>query len=514
MRHAVHARFWSRSRSARAMLRGLAALAIAGIVAVAGYSPPRSVVARPDGPTTDLVLTGRIRDFPADHPDFCINTAVGSNWVEGLVGAHTDAQGRPVYTGAGQRVIVPARDAAGRPIATGLAEEGTATPVHGLRLVQPLAINNNPTLDSYNPAAGPYGGSNVGPAPQALTGQTMPVVTVPEMETYVGEFLRAGNASSTLDTSFRCSKFIISNQHRLTVVGGVTVVVDEQFVIENNTHVVLAPGATLTVYAKKDAVFQNDCRVNMEPPDHTRFVFYRLGSGDLVLKNSVDVCGTFVCPGGRLDLGNNCNVYGAVESRAVQMQNSSGLHIAETAMAGCSMLGDHAAQLGAPDTGNVSSASSFADWFRDVPGVNQGAQARLLFQKEPGRAYEFSSSDFRPIDGKLLDAGSSDANRNFTYELDGGFTYVPCSGQFFQFSGDGDAFVYVDGKLVMELAGHGAGVTQYVDMERLGLSAAEPHRLQFFYASRTCGGTRFEVRTNIELRTTYVIEFGTIAVWD
>ncbi len=514
MRHVAHARFWSRSRSARVRLRGIAALVIAGIVVVAGSSPPRAVVARPDGPTTDLVLTGRIRDFPTGHPDFCINPSGGSNWVEGLVGAQTDAQGRPVYAGPGRRVIVPASDAAGHPIATALVEQTISTPVHGLRLVQPLAINNNPTLDTYNPAAGPYGGPNVGPAPQVLTGQTMPVVTVPEMETYVGEFLRAGNASSALDGSFRCSKFIISNQHRLTVAGDVTVVVDEQFVVENNTDVVLAPGATLTVYAKKDAVFQNDCRVNMDPPDHTRFVFYRLGSGDLVLKNSVDVCGTFVCPNGRLELGNNCNVYGSVEGRAAQMQNSSGLHIAETQLAGCSMLGDREAQLGAPDTGNVSSASSFADWFRDAPGVNQSAQARLLFRQDEAGAYAFSSADFRPIDGKLLAAGEPGPNRNFTYELDGEFTYAPCSGQFFQFSGDGDALVYVDGRLVMELAGHGTNVTQYVDLERLGLSAGEPHRLQFFHASRSCGGTRFEVRTNIELRTTYVVELGTIPVWD
>jgi fibro-slime domain-containing protein len=170
--------------------------------------------------------------------------------------------------------------------------------------------------------------------------------------------------------------------------------------------------------------------------------------------------------------------------------------------------------LGASDAAGVNSAQTFNQWFQDTVGVNESAQERLLFSQDETGAWEFEADDFRPIDGQLLSEGQAGANRNFTLDLDGQFNYSPCTGQFFEFEGDGDALVYVDGKLVLELAGNNAGVEQRVDIDRLNLDPGTTHRLQFFYAQRSCSASSFHVRTSITLDTKYRVEKGTSSFCD
>lgn len=343
----------------------------------------------------------------------------------------------------------------------------------------------------------------------------MPAVTVPTL-TSAPDYIKTGNSSTTLSTSFRCSKFEVSNNHRITVSGDVVIVVSETFVVENYSRIELAAGARLTIYALKDAKFQDNCSVNMNTWDPARFVFYKMGTQDMFLQNGADVCGTFVCPQGRVVINNNADLFGWMTSKNLTMQNSAGLHVpAEAVNPPCSVaVDDNPSVLGAADSAGVSSGSSFGQWFADVPGVNESAQARMLFSKDDAGAWEFETNDFRPIDGELLAEGAPGPNRNFTLDLNGRFEYTPCSGQFFEFEGDGDALVYVDGKLVLELSGNSAGVGQHLDLDRLGLDPATPHTLQFFYAQRSCSPSRFHVRTSVNLDTTYIVKESAVSAHD
>ena len=70
-----------------------------------------------DGPPTAIELTGVVRDMLQAHVDFDVIPADGYGHFAGNVALTLDADGKPVFTGEGFRVVSPWRDAAGRAIA-------------------------------------------------------------------------------------------------------------------------------------------------------------------------------------------------------------------------------------------------------------------------------------------------------------------------------------------------------------------------------------------------------------
>jgi fibro-slime domain-containing protein len=170
--------------------------------------------------------------------------------------------------------------------------------------------------------------------------------------------------------------------------------------------------------------------------------------------------------------------------------------------------GDIAGVQGVSDKGGITSAASLNQWFEDVPAVNTSLPLALTFVLDDEGNYVFDDKldpdyeelgGFFPIDGQLFGNSGNPHNYHFTFELHAQFTYDANSNQMFKFIGDDDVWVYIDGKLVIDLGGVHAAKEQYVDLNRLGLEDGQVYQLDFFFAERHTTQSNCRISTNLLL---------------
>ncbi|MDP7028846.1 MAG: fibro-slime domain-containing protein [Phycisphaerales bacterium] len=178
-------------------------------------------------------------------------------------------------------------------------------------------------------------------------------------------------------------------------------------------------------------------------------------------------------------------------------------------------LGDSPIDWGPACDGGIASSWSFYSWYRDVPGTNLSQTLSLTFVRQADGSYVFDDSTdplyaslggFFPIDHQMYgnSGGSPDHNFHFTFELHTEFVYDEDQTNYFQFVGDDDVWVYIDGQLVIDLGGVHGATEQYVDLGRLGLTDGETYSLDFFFAERHRTQSNFRIATTLQLVETGV----------
>ena len=90
-------------------------------------------------------------------------------------------------------------------------------------------------------------------------------------------------------------------------------------------------------------------------------------------------------------------------------------------------------------------------------------------------------------------------NYGFTMKIQATFEYVP--GQYFEFLGDDDVWVFINNRLVVDIGGQHAQVSGAVDLDTLHLVEGANYPFHIFYAERHISSSNFMMRTSIDLKT-------------
>jgi fibro-slime domain-containing protein len=146
-------------------------------------------------------------------------------------------------------------------------------------------------------------------------------------------------------------------------------------------------------------------------------------------------------------------------------------------------------------------AQKLEDWYATIPQLNSAYV--VDFWLEPvGKSFVLDSSRFFPLDSVMSaestqnDDDNQPRNFGFTTELHTSFRYS--GGEIFTFRGDDDVFVFVDGKLVVDIGGVHGPTEGTVAIDQQGLTLGEVYTLDLFQAERNPTGSNFRIETTLD----------------
>ncbi len=155
----------------------------------------------------------------------------------------------------------------------------------------------------------------------------------------------------------------------------------------------------------------------------------------------------------------------------------------------------------------ITSQETFDQWYRSVPDVNYPFEDELTLAEDPpgSGTYVYDTAAFFPLAttqgfGESFQSNSgTQENFHFTTEIHLQFAYV--AGQKFTFRGDDDLWIFVNGKLALDLGGMHMPAEGTIDFDaqavQLGISPNNPYSMDIFHAERHTRDSNFRIETNI-----------------
>ena len=183
----------------------------------------------------------------------------------------------------------------------------------------------------------------------------------------------------------------------------------------------------------------------------------------------------------------------------------------ETGIAASTLGSDQKPVFGnTPGIQTVTSADTFAQWYRDVDGVNMPFTIGLPLTPDPNGSTSLVYDDetFFPIDNEGWGDQGQTHNYSFTTEIHTSFTYK--GGEKFTFKGDDDVFVFVNNQLAIDLGGIHSALSGTVDFDaqaaQFGITKGQTYNMDIFHAERHVTESHFRMETKFECLTSYVVQ--------
>jgi fibro-slime domain-containing protein len=155
---------------------------------------------------------------------------------------------------------------------------------------------------------------------------------------------------------------------------------------------------------------------------------------------------------------------------------------------------------------------AFDDWYVNKDGTNVPYVMDIWLQPDPNKKgyFLFDSNSFFPLDahntspGDVQNGGSDNKPHNFlfTIELHTAFEYK--GGEVFNFRGDDDVFVFINGKLAVDIGGIHGPLVGEVNLDaraaELGIAVGNVYKLDLFQAERNPTGSNFRIETSLDFK--------------
>jgi len=150
--------------------------------------------------------------------------------------------------------------------------------------------------------------------------------------------------------------------------------------------------------------------------------------------------------------------------------------------------------------GQTTGAGEFNQWYNDVPGINSSVEIALTLTEVTPGFWSYSNNSFFPVDNEAFGNEGYDHNFHFTTEIHTTFKYQ--GGESFTFKGDDDLWLFINGRLAIDLGGLHEELSQTINLDAiaasLGITAGETYPMDIFHAERHTVDSNFHIETTID----------------
>ena len=156
----------------------------------------------------------------------------------------------------------------------------------------------------------------------------------------------------------------------------------------------------------------------------------------------------------------------------------------------------------------LTSMPKFLNWFNTDPRPLNKAGKTPINMELPlelemewttaGWSYDGGGNNFFPLDGKGFHAGSSSNLPNYHFTLECQYRFLYQGGETVTFNGNDDAWIFINGKLLIDLGGLHGSMGGAIDLTTItDLVQGKSYDLSIFYAERHAKKSNFKLVTSL-----------------